>query len=302
MSRIGNLPINIPAGVDIKVNDKGLVTVKGKNGELKQQIVDDAIKVNIEGAVLNVTRETNQKRHRSLHGLYRALIANMVQGVSEGFRVEQEIYGVGFKVENRGQVLILTIGYSHPVYFVVPNEIKLETKMEKGSQPTIILTGCDKQLIYRYFGGLEGLIDAIGGEIATWVEDSLAATGQAPPATYAELTERLILGFREALRANALVQKIAAWEIAESSPLVARLAAARGAALSRWMALMRGGLAPPDGLDAPALNAMLIAAVQQLALSGAAAGSFAGLPLKTDEDWDRVRAAAVRIVRGLYAG
>lgn len=162
--------------------------------------------------------------------------------------------------------------------------------------------GCDKQLIYRYFGGLEGLIDAIGGEIATWVEDSLAATGQAPPASYAELAERLILGFLEALRANALVQKIAAWEIAEPSPLVARLAAARGAALSRWMAQMRGGLAPPDGLDAPALNAMLIAAVQQLALSGAAAGSFAGLSLKTDEDWDRVRAAAVRIVRGLYAG
>lgn len=160
--------------------------------------------------------------------------------------------------------------------------------------------GCDKQLIYRYFGGLEGLIEAIGAEIATWVEDSLAATGQAAPATYAELAERLIMGFLEALRANVLVQKIAAWEIAEPSPLVTRLAAARSAALSRWMVKMRGDLLPPEGLDAPALNAVLIAAIQQLTLSGVAAGSFAGLSLMTEADWDRVREATVQIVRRIY--
>jgi len=160
--------------------------------------------------------------------------------------------------------------------------------------------GCDKQLIYRYFGGLEGLVDAIGVEIAGWLGDSLAAGGD-PPASYAELAERLILGFLEALRGNVLVQRIAAWEIADPSPLVARLTQARGVALVRWMARTRGDLVPPASVDAPALNIFLIAAVQQLVLSGAAVGSFSGVGLATEADWDRVRAAAVRIVRAVYA-
>lgn len=156
MSRIGKMPIPIPAGVDIKVSEKGLVTVKGKKGELKQQIADPAIKVSIEDGILNVTRETNQKRHRALHGLYRALINNMVTGVSEGYTLTMEIYGVGFRVANRGQLLELQIGFSHPIFFVVPDEIKVDTKMEKGSQPTVFLTGVDKQLIGQVAAKIRG--------------------------------------------------------------------------------------------------------------------------------------------------
>ncbi len=161
--------------------------------------------------------------------------------------------------------------------------------------------GCDKQLIYRYFGGLEGLVDAIGVEIAGWLEGSLAGAAEPPPAAYADLAERLILGFLDAFRANVLVQRIAAWEIADPSPLVGRLTQARSAALGRWMARTRGDLAPPPGVDAPALNIFLIAAVQQLVLSSAAVGAFSGVPLATDADWARIRAAAVRIVRAVYA-
>ena len=159
--------------------------------------------------------------------------------------------------------------------------------------------GCDKQLIYRYFGGLDGLVDAIGASLASWLENSLSADAP-PPKTYADLAERLILGFLDALRGNVLVQKIAAWEVAGPSLLVARLTQARGVALGRWMARTRGDLAPPDGLDAPALNIFLIAAVQQLVLSSSAAGSFSGVPLNSEADWDRVRAAAVLIARRVY--
>jgi large subunit ribosomal protein L6 len=147
MSRIGKLPIQIPAGVEVKVSDKGLVSVKGKKGALSEQIVDSAIKVNIEGSELTVTRETDQKRHRALHGLYRALIFNMVKGVSEGFTYTMEVHGVGYRVSNRGQILDLQIGYSHPILFMLPDEVKVETKSEKGMQPTIYISCHDKQLI-----------------------------------------------------------------------------------------------------------------------------------------------------------
>lgn len=160
--------------------------------------------------------------------------------------------------------------------------------------------GCDKQLIYRYFGGIEGLVDAIGADLATWLEDSLAAEPGPAPTSYAQLSERLILGFLDAFRANRLVQQIALWELADPSPLIARLAQARSAGMIRWMTRARGDLSPPDGLDAPALNALLIAAIQQLALSAAATGAFAGLDLRTDADWARVRAAAIAIIRGAY--
>jgi AcrR family transcriptional regulator len=159
--------------------------------------------------------------------------------------------------------------------------------------------GCDKQLIYRYFGGLDGLIDAIGGQLATWLSDRLAAEA-APPASYRELAERLILGFLDALRADVLVQKIVAWELADPSPLVSRLAAARGAALNNWFLAQRGSLVPPAGLDAPALNTLLIAAVQQLVLSASATGAFAGVPLTSDADWQRIRAALLVLIRGAY--
>jgi AcrR family transcriptional regulator len=160
--------------------------------------------------------------------------------------------------------------------------------------------GCDKQLIYRYFGGLDGLIDAIGAQLADWIGASLDPADETPPATYAEMTERLILRFLDALRGDALVQKIAAWEIAAPSPLVARLTQARGAAMARWMASTRGDLTPPEGVDAPALNTFLIAGVQQLVLAGAAAGQFSGVSLSTEADWDRVRAAARRIIAAVY--
>lgn len=160
--------------------------------------------------------------------------------------------------------------------------------------------GCDKQLIYRYFGGLEGLVDALGADLAARIEAALEAGDAAAPSSYAELAERLILGFLAALRADVLVQRIAAWEIAGPSPLVDRLTVARGLAMGRWMGRMRGDLSPPEGLDAPALNIFLIAAVQQLVLSASAAGAFSGVPLRSEADWDRVKAAALLIVRRVY--
>ena len=146
MSRIGKAPIEIPQGVEIAVSDSNLVTVKGPKGELLQQI-DQALEVSIEDGILEVKRPTEQQRHRALHGLYRSLIANMVEGVSVGFVKELELIGVGYRVANYGNLLELTIGYSHPVMFYIPDEIKLETKMEKGSPPSIRLECHDKQLV-----------------------------------------------------------------------------------------------------------------------------------------------------------
>ncbi len=146
MSRIGKAPIAIPSGVEIKVNDGNIVAVKGPKGELKQQI-DPDLSVEIEDGQLTVKRPTDQKRHRSMHGLYRSLINNMVIGVSEGYTVVLELYGVGYRCSNKGQLLELSLGYSHPVMFYLPDEVKLETKMEKGNPPTVILTSNDKQLI-----------------------------------------------------------------------------------------------------------------------------------------------------------
>ncbi|MCC6984157.1 MAG: TetR/AcrR family transcriptional regulator [Bauldia sp.] len=162
--------------------------------------------------------------------------------------------------------------------------------------------GCDKQLIYRYYGGLEGLVDAIGGELGFWVRDSLrpiAALG--PPSSYAELMERLALGFLEALREDPLVQRIVAWEIAAPSPEVQRLATSRSRGLVGWIAEMRGDLAPPEGLDAPAVNAVLVAAIQLLVVAAASTGQFAGLRLKTEKDWERVRAALRILIAAAYA-
>ena len=145
MSRVGKVPITIPTGVEINVSKGNLVTVKGPKGELKQQ-VDPDISLEIEDGVLSVKRPTDQKRHRSIHGLYRALLNNMVEGVNNGFTKQLELVGVGYRVSSVGQVLEVSVGYSHPIVFVLPREIKVETKMEKGSNPTIILQSNDKQL------------------------------------------------------------------------------------------------------------------------------------------------------------
>lgn len=146
MSRIGKSPISIPSGVTISVDKSNNVTVKGPKGELAQQIdADLTLEINEGEAVLK--RPTDQIRHRSVHGLYRTLIANMVAGVNEGYTKEMELIGVGYRASNTGNLLELTLGYSHPIYFAIPNEIKLETKMEKGTPPTVILNGIDKQLI-----------------------------------------------------------------------------------------------------------------------------------------------------------
>jgi large subunit ribosomal protein L6 len=146
MSRIGKLPITVPTGVQITVSDKNLVTVKGKLGELKQQVDPDII-VKVENGHVLVERPTDQKRHRAMHGLYRSLLANMVKGVSEGFKVEQELVGVGYKAVATGQILELSLGYSHNIIFEMPAEITVTTVTERGKNPLITMVSHDKQLI-----------------------------------------------------------------------------------------------------------------------------------------------------------
>jgi large subunit ribosomal protein L6 len=145
MSRIGKLPIEIPAGVNIKI-DGQLVTVKGKLGELKQQL-DEAVSVKVEENLILLDRQSEAIDHRAKHGLYRALIQNMVKGVSEGFEVVQEFVGVGYKAEAKGQVLEMALGYSHNVIFEIPAEIKLETITERGKNPILKMRSHDKQLL-----------------------------------------------------------------------------------------------------------------------------------------------------------
>jgi large subunit ribosomal protein L6 len=146
MSRIGKAPISLPSGVTITVGDNNLVTVKGKLGSLTQQ-VDRDIMVKVDGDTVTVERPTEQKRHKAMHGLYRSLIANMVKGVSEGFSKELELVGVGYRAAHTGQVLDISIGYSHPIMMVLPKEISLNTVTEKGKNPKVILQSYDKQLI-----------------------------------------------------------------------------------------------------------------------------------------------------------
>ena len=145
MSRIGKLPITIPAKVEVKVSGN-MVHVKGPKGELKQKL-EDGVSVKVDGTTLHVERATEQKRHRALHGLYRALINNMIIGVSTGFTKQQELVGVGYKATHQGQMLDMVLGYSHHFVFEIPAEVKVTTKTEKGSNPTIILESADKQLL-----------------------------------------------------------------------------------------------------------------------------------------------------------
>jgi large subunit ribosomal protein L6 len=146
MSRIGKMPITIPAGVEVKISDKKLVTVKGPKGELSQQL-DMDLDATLENGVLTITRPTEQKRHRSMHGLYRSLINNMVLGVSTGFVKELEVIGVGYRASNTGQLLEMSLGFSHPVMFYIPEEVTVTAGQEKGKNPIIKLESADKQLV-----------------------------------------------------------------------------------------------------------------------------------------------------------
>lgn len=160
---------------------------------------------------------------------------------------------------------------------------------------------CDKQLIYRYFGGLEGLADAIGADLAGKLAADLARLPSAErPQSYGALMQALALGLLELLRCDRIMQQIIAWELAAPSPLVSRLVEARGRRLGAWMHEMRGPLMPPEGLDAPAINALLIASAQHLVLSASASGAFAGMQLKTEADWARVRDALTALIAGVY--
>ncbi len=146
MSRIGKAPITVPAGVTVSVGNDNVVTVKGPKGELKQPI-DRDITVTVENNEINVARPTDQIRHRSLHGLSRALLANLVKGVTEGYERKLELVGVGFKASNNGNLLDLSLGYSHNIVVEVPKELKVATAQEKGKNPEITITGTDRQLI-----------------------------------------------------------------------------------------------------------------------------------------------------------
>jgi len=146
MSRVGKAPITIPAGVTVAVSGDNLVTVKGPKGEL-QQAIDADITIEQQDGNIVVTRPSDQKRHKALHGLYRALLNNMVIGVTTGYKLEQELVGVGYRATNTGNTLDLVLGYSHHYVFELPKEIKVSTTAEKGKNPTIILESIDKQLI-----------------------------------------------------------------------------------------------------------------------------------------------------------
>lgn len=146
MSRIGNKPIDVIEGVAIDVSDNNLVTVKGPKGTLTQQ-VDPDLKLNIENGTLRIARPTEQKRHKAMHGLYRSLISNMVEGVSKGYTKELELVGVGYKATAQGKVLELSLGHSHSIFFQIPDELSVTAETQKGKSPLVKLEGIDKQLI-----------------------------------------------------------------------------------------------------------------------------------------------------------
>lgn len=146
MSRIGKLPITLPKGVEVAVSSNNIVTVKGPKGELKRTI-DPAITIKVDAGVVTLSRPTEQKRHKALHGLYRSLINNMITGVSTGYKSEQELVGVGYRAVAKGQQLELTLGYSHNIVFELPKEIKLATTADKGQNPKIIMECSDNELL-----------------------------------------------------------------------------------------------------------------------------------------------------------
>jgi large subunit ribosomal protein L6 len=156
MSRIGKKSIAVPEGVTVTVGNDNVVTVKGKKGELKQA-VDRDIKVEVKEGQVHFVRPTDQIRHRALHGLYRSIVSNLVKGVTDGYEKKLELIGVGFKASSQGQVIDLTLGYSHNIIFEVPKELKVATAQEKGQNPIITLQGIDKQLIGQVAAKLRSL-------------------------------------------------------------------------------------------------------------------------------------------------
>ena len=156
MSRIGKKPVVVPAGVTVTVANDNTITVKGPKGELKQAI-DRDINVEVKDGQVNFGRPTDQIRHRAMHGLYRSLVSNMVKGVTDGYERKLELIGVGFKAANTGNVLDLTLGFSHNIIFEVPKELKVATAQEKGQNPIITLEGVDKQLIGQVAAKLRSL-------------------------------------------------------------------------------------------------------------------------------------------------
>jgi len=156
MSRIGRKPISVPNGVTVTIGKDNVVTVKGSKGELKQALDRDIV-VEVKDNQVVLGRPTNQIRHRALHGLYRALLSNLIKGVTEGYERKLELIGVGFKATNAGNVLDLSLGYSHNIIFEVPKELKVGTAQEKGQNPIITLEGIDKQLIGQVAAKLRSL-------------------------------------------------------------------------------------------------------------------------------------------------
>jgi large subunit ribosomal protein L6 len=156
MSRIGRKPVAIPKGVTVTVGSDGVLTVKGPKGELKQA-VDREITVEVKEEEISFARPTDQIRHRALHGLYRSLTSNMIKGVTEGYQKKLELIGVGFKASNQGNLLDLSLGYSHNIIFEVPKELKVATATEKGQNPMITLEGTDHQLLGQVAAKIRGL-------------------------------------------------------------------------------------------------------------------------------------------------
>jgi large subunit ribosomal protein L6 len=156
MSRIGKQPITIPAGVTVTVGKDNVITVKGPKGELTEAVDRDII-VEVNGNEINVKRPTEQIRHRAMHGLYRSLLSNLVKGVTDGYVKQLELVGVGYKATNQGNILDLSLGYSHNIVFEVPKELKVGTITEKGQNPKINLEGTDKQLLGQVAAKIRGL-------------------------------------------------------------------------------------------------------------------------------------------------
>jgi len=146
MSRIGKLPITLPEGVTVNIDNDNLVTVKGPLGELTQKVNAD-LKLTVEDGVLTFERPTEQSQHRSMHGLYRSLVNNMIVGVSKGYEIKQELVGVGYKASVTGQLLELHLGFSHPIFIQLPPEVSVEAITERRTNPIIILKSIDKPLV-----------------------------------------------------------------------------------------------------------------------------------------------------------
>lgn len=156
MSRIGKKIIELPAGVSISVGSDNVVTVKGPKGQLTQEVDRDII-IDVNNNIVEVKRPTDQIRHRAMHGLYRALINNLVQGVTVGFKKELELVGVGFKAASEGNLLDLALGYSHNIIFEIPSQLTVSTSQQKGDNPRIFLEGIDKQLLGQVAAKIRGL-------------------------------------------------------------------------------------------------------------------------------------------------